>query len=154
MEHLRSAGEKLGKYELEKKHAIEMEDYERAGIKKNQMDDFRTSVYQQLNIEQLLEIKGVCPKNDEADDASDKLSPILKTDSKCQTPGAQHIYHAPPSPLHKMQSPKSASPSIGSPTGLQQRGSFRRRNKSAGSIVKSTYEQYEDKPLPTLRQWV
>lgn len=59
MECLREAGEKLGKYELEKRHAIEMEDYERARHKKNQMDEYRTYVYQQLVVEQLLEEVGV-----------------------------------------------------------------------------------------------
>jgi hypothetical protein len=59
------------------------------------------------------------------------------------------------SPLHvpRHQSPKKGSPNTGSPTSIQTRGSFRRRNKSAGAIVKSTYEMYEDKPLPALRQY-
>lgn len=56
---LRVAGEKLGKYELEKRHAIEMEDYEKARQKKNQVDQFRTDIYQDLSIEQLLEREGV-----------------------------------------------------------------------------------------------
>lgn len=59
MENLRIAGERLGKYDLEKRHAIELEDYERARHKKNQMDEFRSSIYQQLNIDQLLETNGV-----------------------------------------------------------------------------------------------
>lgn len=59
MENLRTAGERLGKYDLEKRHAIELEDYERARHKKNQMDEFRTGIYQQLNIDQLLETNGV-----------------------------------------------------------------------------------------------
>lgn len=59
MECLREAGEKLGKYELEKRHAIEMEDYERARHKKNQIDEFRTYVYHNLAVEQLLEENGV-----------------------------------------------------------------------------------------------
>ncbi|XP_017773624.1 PREDICTED: centrosomal protein of 104 kDa isoform X2 [Nicrophorus vespilloides] len=158
MEQLKEAGGKLGKYELEKRHAIELEDYERASHKKNQMDEFRTGIYQQLNIDQLLEMKGICPKNDEFADETDKQQPLSPSalripDGKRSTsPSAPHIYHAPPSPLHKHQSPKTGSPSTGSPTNLQHRNSFRRRNKSAGSIVKSTYEQYEEKPLPTLRQ--
>lgn len=59
MEYLREAGEKLCKYELEKRHAIEYEDYERANYKKGQMDDFRSYVYRQCNIDQLLEKNGV-----------------------------------------------------------------------------------------------
>lgn len=59
MHCLRESGEKLAKYELEKKHAIEMEDYDRARYKKNQMDEYRGYVYQQINVEQLLEENGV-----------------------------------------------------------------------------------------------
>lgn len=59
METLRSAGEKLGKYDLEKKHAIELEDYEKATHKKKQIEEFRGQIYLQLNIEQLLEVQGV-----------------------------------------------------------------------------------------------
>lgn len=55
MESLRAVGEKLGKYELEKRHAIELEDYERARQKKNQMDEYRTNEYKEICVEQLLE---------------------------------------------------------------------------------------------------
>lgn len=59
MESLRTVGERLGKYELEKRHAIELEDYERARQKKNQMDEFRTNAYEEICVEQLLENNGV-----------------------------------------------------------------------------------------------
>lgn len=59
MEGLRVVGEKLGKYELEKRHAIELEDYERARQKKNQMEEYRANAYQQICVEQLLENDGV-----------------------------------------------------------------------------------------------
>lgn len=59
MESLRTAGERLGKNELEKRHAIEMEDYERARHKKQQMEQFRSEIYKQLKIEELMETNGV-----------------------------------------------------------------------------------------------
>ncbi|KAJ8923878.1 hypothetical protein NQ315_006654, partial [Exocentrus adspersus] len=156
---LRTAGEKLVKYELEKKHAIEMEDYEKARHKKNQMDQFRTNIFQELSIEQLLERDGVSIKNDEIIDETDTaskslLSPVLCKNSGDKRPSSpNHLQTNPVSPLHmpRHQSPKSSSPNTGSPTNIQTRGSFRRRNKSAGAIIKSTYEMYEEKPLPTLR---
>ncbi|XP_008195174.2 centrosomal protein of 104 kDa [Tribolium castaneum] len=157
MENLRSAGEKLGKYELEKRHAIELEDYERARHKKNQMDEYRTSVYQEFCVEQLLETEGYCPKNDECLDETDAcknpLSPTLLRVSNDKRSNSPQINQTQASPLHvpRHQSPKKGSPSTGSPTNIQTRGSFRRRNKSAGAIVKSTYEMYEEKPLPALR---
>lgn len=62
MEDLRSAGERLSKYELEKRHAIQLEDYERAKLKKAQMDEYRRTVYQFLEVDDLLEINGVRSK--------------------------------------------------------------------------------------------
>lgn len=56
---LRVAGEKLGKYELEKRHAIEVEDYDRARYKKNQIDQYRNEIYEELHVEQLMETQGV-----------------------------------------------------------------------------------------------
>ncbi|XP_022908235.1 centrosomal protein of 104 kDa [Onthophagus taurus] len=160
MQNLRDAGEKLGKYELEKKHAIEMEDYDRARYKKNQMDEYRNYVYQQLNVEQLLEENGVCSKNDECSDEPDLTRNLLSptslkiSEKRCASPApSSHILQVHVSPHHipRHQSPKMGSPNTGSPTNLHSRGSFRRRNKSAGAIVKSTFEQYEEKPLPALR---
>ncbi|XP_018562856.1 centrosomal protein of 104 kDa [Anoplophora glabripennis] len=156
---LRAAGEKLGKYELEKRHAIEMEDYEKAGQKKSQMDQFRVDIYQELSIEQLLEKEGVCAKNDELHDDADNvsknlLSPVLSkncVDKRPISPNPVHTSQISPLHMPRHQSPKSGSPSTGSPTNIQSRGSFRRRNKSAGAIIKSTYEMYEEKPLPALR---
>lgn len=175
MVKLRTAGEKLGKYELEKRHAIELEDYERARHKKNQMEQFRNEIYEEICVVQLLETNGVqiqlkknqnninlecffkvCTKNDEISnepDSKNVLSPVLTKNDK-RTTSPNQLHHNQVSPLHmpRHQSPKMGSPSTGSPTNIQNRGSLRRRNKSAGAIVKSTYELYEEKPLPALRQ--
>lgn len=59
MVKLRVAGEKLAKYELEKRYAIEVEDYDKARFKKNQMDMFRSEIFEELSIEQLMEYNGV-----------------------------------------------------------------------------------------------
>lgn len=53
-------GEKLGKFEVEKRQAVETEDYEKAKLKKAQMEEYRVQMYQQLDLEDLLEIAGVC----------------------------------------------------------------------------------------------
>ncbi|KAF5301114.1 hypothetical protein FQR65_LT08944 [Abscondita terminalis] len=153
MEKLRAVGERLGKYDLEKRHAIEMEDYERAKHKKKQIEEFRKESYKNLCIEQLLEINGICVQNDECTEEIDSnrnpTSPTIKFSSDKRA----NNYQGPISPLHNSRhlSPKSSSPSTGSPTNVQTRGSLRRRNKSAGAITKTSYEQYEDKPLPALR---
>ena len=48
-------GEKLGKAEVEKRRAIESEDYDRAKVKKQQMDEYRRSAYENLHIDRLLD---------------------------------------------------------------------------------------------------
>ena len=56
---LQKVGEKLGKYEAEKRQAVENEDYDKAKLKKIQMDEYRLQVYQELEIQDLLEAAGV-----------------------------------------------------------------------------------------------
>ena len=62
MEELRRAGERLGKFELEKRQAIGMEHFGKAKLKKVQMDEYRTLVYAFLEVEDLLEVDGVSHK--------------------------------------------------------------------------------------------
>lgn len=100
----------------------------------------------------------MCSKNDECTEDTDHKNSVSPTvlkppERSLSTPNTPHL-SSQTSPLHnsRYHSPKTGSPSTGSPTNIQTRGSFRRRNKSAGAIVKSTYEQYEEKPLPALRQ--
>lgn len=49
-------GEKLGKMEIEKRQAVENEDYDKAKLKKVQMDEYRLQAYQELQINALLEV--------------------------------------------------------------------------------------------------
>ncbi|XP_076086255.1 centrosomal protein of 104 kDa-like isoform X1 [Mytilus galloprovincialis] len=55
---LQKVGEKLGKYEVEKRQAVENEDYDKAKLKKVQMDEYRLQVYRDLNLADLLETTG------------------------------------------------------------------------------------------------
>lgn len=52
-------GEKLGKYEVEKRQAVENEDYDKAKLKKVQMDEYRQQVYEHLQIGDLVDISKV-----------------------------------------------------------------------------------------------
>lgn len=52
-------GEKLGKFEVEKRQAVESEDYDKAKQKKLQMDEYRKQVYEQLQISQILDVSKV-----------------------------------------------------------------------------------------------
>ncbi len=55
-------GEKLGKYEVEKRQAVENEDYDKAKVKKVQMDEYRLKIYKELEIKELVEYAGVSRK--------------------------------------------------------------------------------------------
>ena len=52
-------GEKLGKFEVEKRQAVESEDYDKAKLKKINMDEYRLQVYKELHVHDLLEMTGV-----------------------------------------------------------------------------------------------
>ena len=56
---LQKVGEKLGKFDVEKRQAVANEDYDKAKLKKVQMDEYRLQVYKQLEIHDLLELGGV-----------------------------------------------------------------------------------------------
>ena len=51
---LLQVGEKLGKYEVEKRQAVEGEDYERAQLRKLHMDEFRLHEYREIGVHNLL----------------------------------------------------------------------------------------------------
>ncbi|XP_028309015.1 centrosomal protein of 104 kDa isoform X1 [Gouania willdenowi] len=53
---LQKVGERLARYEVEKKCAIEKEDYNLAKQKKEQMEEYRKSVYHQLEVYNLLDV--------------------------------------------------------------------------------------------------
>ena len=48
-------GERLGRYEVEKCCAVEKEDYDLAKEKKQQMERFRSRVYEQLQLHELVD---------------------------------------------------------------------------------------------------
>ncbi|XP_034280121.1 centrosomal protein of 104 kDa [Pantherophis guttatus] len=52
---LQKVGERLGRYEVEKRCAVKREDYDLAKQKKQQMEDYRLKVYQQLELHNLLD---------------------------------------------------------------------------------------------------
>ncbi|XP_029434701.1 centrosomal protein of 104 kDa isoform X2 [Rhinatrema bivittatum] len=53
---LQKVGERLGRYEVEKRCAVEKEDYSLAKQKKEQMEEYRLKVYQQLELHNLLDV--------------------------------------------------------------------------------------------------
>uniref|UniRef100_S4R4X6 Centrosomal protein of 104 kDa n=1 Tax=Petromyzon marinus TaxID=7757 RepID=S4R4X6_PETMA len=55
---LHKVGERLGRYEVEKRCAVEQEDYDLAEKKKQQMEEYRQRVYQELRLHNLLQTTG------------------------------------------------------------------------------------------------
>lgn len=58
-------GERLGRYEVEKRCAVEKEDYDLAKEKKQQMERFRSRVYEQLQLHELVDaelVGGACSR--------------------------------------------------------------------------------------------
>ncbi|XP_016844299.1 centrosomal protein of 104 kDa isoform X2 [Nasonia vitripennis] len=175
MESLRKAGERLGKLELEKKYAIALEDYDKAKTKKIQADEFRQQVYDSLEIEDLLEVDGPLEKNnmlafeekeDAYADAVASVSVRIREEVDCHkrlsVPSSREgalsptgpANQQPISPLH--QKPNSPEITDSPPNGLSDRqniykGSLRRKIKSAGPTLRTSYEAYEERTIPALR---
>lgn len=72
---LQKVGQKLGKFEVEKRRAVEMEDFDTAKKKKLQSDEYRVHVYRQLDIHDLLQIPKISIR-----------SSSLITDTSAQVP--------------------------------------------------------------------
>jgi hypothetical protein len=56
-------GERLARYDIEKRQAIEDEDYEKAKLKKQQMHEYRAETYRQLQMNNLLDFIDVSYTN-------------------------------------------------------------------------------------------
>ncbi|XP_034667177.1 centrosomal protein of 104 kDa isoform X2 [Drosophila subobscura] len=199
MTALRTAGERLGRYSLAKRQAVQQEDFTTAKLRKEQMEMYRAAVLRQLQVQQLLETQGVQSSNDQSCEiyaggkpslppapslqevahalAEAALSPksIASQDDKSSTDGSLGqasnesvvvVSAAPvataPAALHATpthatgwrkshdeipQSPRL--PSRHSSPMCSRQGSLRRRNKS---VPRNSYEDYEERAIPALRQ--
>lgn len=56
---LRNAGERLGRYSLAKRQAVQQEDFMTAKLRKEQIEMYRNAVFDQLQVDILLEPNGV-----------------------------------------------------------------------------------------------
>lgn len=167
---LRSAGERLGRYSLAKRQAVQQEDFIAAKLRKEQMELYKKMVFEQLQVNVLLEPDGLCAENDCVSDLYTQ-KPSLPSPPSLQDVAstlASDVMFAPPPPMpyaspqmvrrenSDVKSPNTltdhrTSPLIGSSPrrGSPMTGSLRRRNKSA---PRSTFEDYEERAIPALRQ--
>lgn len=61
---LRSAGERLGRYALAKRQAVQVEDFSTARLRKEQIEMYRKLVLEKLQVAELLEVDGIDSLND------------------------------------------------------------------------------------------
>lgn len=165
---LRSAGERMGRYSLAKRQAVQQEDFIAAKLRKEQMELYKKMVFEQLQVNTLLEPDGVNPDNDCVSDlytqkpqlpSPPSLNHVASTLSNDAMFTPSSMPFASPQMVRRenseIKSPNTlnehkaigSSPKRGSPN----TGSLRRRNKS---VPRSTFEDYEERAIPALRQWV
>lgn len=183
---LRSAGERLGRYSLAKRQAVQQEDFIAAKLRKEQMELYKKMVFEQLQVNTLLELDGICAENDCVSDlytqkpslpsppSLQDVASTLSNDTMFSATSNVMPFASPQLPRRESSDIKSpntqmirrensdikspntlndhrTSPLIGSSPkrGSPNTGSLRRRNKSA---PRSTFEEYEDRAIPALRQ--
>lgn len=166
MSALRSAGERLGRYSLAKRQAVQQEDFIAAKLRKEQMEMYKRSVFEQLQVNVLLEPNGLCTENDSVSNvyvqkpslpSPPSLQDVAASLSNESAPFVSTI-HSPKSvhcdtSVAEARSPKQSpqlnqiglSPKRGSPN----TSSLRRRNKSA---PRTSYDDYDERAVPALRQ--
>lgn len=172
MSALRNAGERIGRYSLAKRQAVQQEDFIAAKLRKEQMELYRKMVYDQLHVKILLESNGMINENDKISEvyaqkptlpSPPSLQDVAGTLTNDTTFAAAVAVSSPQlvrreNSASEVKSPNSMSESRQSPqlghVGLSPRrspniGSMRRRNKST---PRSTFEDYEERAIPTLRQ--
>ncbi|KAM4570764.1 centrosomal protein of 104 kDa [Fundulus diaphanus] len=147
---LQKVGERLARYDVEKKYAIEKEDYDLAKRKKEVMDEYRKSVYQQLEVHNLLDVtmitrpadlssaQGPPPLLPSPADGSAPTKPSLSTDDFRK--GRKISPHQ-----HQQSATQSAAPKPSSQPDTS-------LTLAAVPDLNITSVPYDERPLPAL-QW-
>lgn len=166
---LRSAGERLGRYALAKRQAVQQEDFIAAKLRKEQMELYKKMVFEQLQVRKLLESDGLCADNDCVSDLYAQKPPLPSPPSLqdvATTLSNDAMFTPNPMPYASPQMVRRENSEIKSPNTLSEHrqspqvgtspkrgspntGSLRRSNKSA---PRSTFEDYEERAIPALRQ--
>lgn len=166
---LRSAGERLGRYSLAKRQAVQQEDFTVAKLRKEQIELYRNDVIRFLLVDQLLEKDEILlPENDKLceiysqkptlpsppslQDVANILNnstPSSKSSvsENVESPKSVKEFKSSPKLIPKQEVPQSPrlsligrSPKNGSPN-------VRRRNRSVPRI-----DDYDEQAIPTMRQ--
>ncbi|XP_072040175.1 centrosomal protein of 104 kDa-like isoform X2 [Amphiura filiformis] len=132
---LQKVGERLGRYEVEKRRAIETEDYDLAKVKKIQMDEYRLQIYKQLELHDLLEMS----KHDK------KAIEDLSISKDQRTPRRDPPPHQNSSPPFLHNPSLHRDPGATSPTQVAKKQS----PEPPPTVRNANYA--DDRPLPTHR---
>ncbi|XP_041655412.1 centrosomal protein of 104 kDa isoform X2 [Cheilinus undulatus] len=147
---LQKVGERLARYDVEKRCAIEKEDYDLAKKKKELMEDYRKSVYQQLEVHNLLDMALIT----RADDSSPAKDPLSLLPS-------QALHSATAKPLvstdtfkkgKKTNAPQKQQPDSGTVSSKPSRQPETPHSPTALPKIDVTSVPYDERPLPTLQR--
>uniref|UniRef100_A0A670ZIQ0 Centrosomal protein of 104 kDa n=1 Tax=Pseudonaja textilis TaxID=8673 RepID=A0A670ZIQ0_PSETE len=138
---LQKVGERLGRYEVEKRCAVKREDYDLAKQKKQQMEDYRLKVYQQLELHNLLD-----------PDLAIRRLPDLPLDPVAQPTTTLQQRKPLPSPWREKAKPEIplGEPFAGGGEGIEPR----RRDVTRPLALPFQVEflPYDERPLPAIRK--
>ncbi|XP_070767110.1 centrosomal protein of 104 kDa [Enoplosus armatus] len=147
---LQKVGERLARYDVEKRCAIEKEDYDLAKKKKELMEEYRRSVYQQLEVHNLLDMAMITRAADS--------SPAQDPPSLQPSPGRCSI---PTKPLMSTDTfrkgkttnaPQNQQPDAGTVAPKLSCQPDTPRTLSAVPKIDVTSLPYDERPLPALQR--
>lgn len=155
IQELQKVGEKLGKYEVEKRQAVENEDYDKAKLKKAQMDEYRVQIYTDLNVQDLLETTGSRhPQKINLESTRHPTPPrLLDLARNSPSPPPRTPYDErviPAMKSHRAPSPSSPQPRM--PYDERPLPIHNREPATTDTIVETSPKTtYDERPLPVAR---
>ncbi|KAF7237592.1 hypothetical protein EYD10_15726 [Varanus komodoensis] len=147
-------GERLGRYEVEKRCAVEREDYDLAKQKKQQMEEYRLKVYQQLELHNLLEPDLMIrrppdlPLEPLAYPAASPQQKKSLLPSRWDKTEGESFEPSPPEKPPEASSPEAAPTQPSSPPAAQ----VAPISAEAFPKVNVEFLPYDERPLPTVRK--
>ncbi|KAM3617107.1 uncharacterized protein V6R79_002318 [Siganus canaliculatus] len=145
---LQKVGERLARYDVEKHCAIEKEDYDLAKTKKELMDEYRKSVYQQLEVHNLLDMAMISRT---ADSCQGQCPPSLQP-----SPGHHSVPAKPPvsTDTLRKESKANAAQSQQSVAATSHKLSSHTNTPSTPAAAPKidVTASYDERPLPALQK--
>ncbi|KAM4737968.1 centrosomal protein of 104 kDa isoform 1-T3 [Anableps anableps] len=147
---LQKVGERLARYDVEKKCAIEKENYDLAKKKKELMDEYRKSVYQQLEVHNLLDMTMITRAADLS--SAQHPPPFLPSPADGSAP-TKHLLPADDfrkgKKLSANQDQQTVTQTVVPKPSSQPDTSF---TFATIPNINSTIVPYDERPLPALQQ--